>query len=111
MTRWTPIERGQVWDINLDPTVGTEIQKTRPCIVASSDFIGTLPLRVVVPITEWKSRYAKHHGWSNLLRMQVMAWSRLVRQMRCRYAALMKEGLSGVEGYSRLRRWMMLLLQ
>lgn len=60
MTRWTPIERGQVWDINLDPTVGTEIQKTRPCIVASSDFIGTLPLRVVVPITEWKSRYAKH---------------------------------------------------
>ena len=29
------VKRGEVWLINLDPTVGSEIQKTRPCVVVS----------------------------------------------------------------------------
>ena len=29
------VERGDVWLVALDPTVGSEIQKTRPCIVIS----------------------------------------------------------------------------
>lgn len=53
----TTISRGQVWDINLDPTTGAEMQKTRPCVVVSADTIGRLPLKVVVPITEWNERY------------------------------------------------------
>ncbi|GIV12952.1 MAG: hypothetical protein KatS3mg021_1234 [Fimbriimonadales bacterium] len=53
------MKRGEVWLINLDPTVGAEIQKTRPAVVVSVDAVGVLPLRVVVPITGWKERYAQ----------------------------------------------------
>jgi mRNA interferase MazF len=52
------VRRGEVWLINLDPTVGAEIQKTRPAVIVNDDAIGTLPLRVIVPITEWKEHYA-----------------------------------------------------
>ena len=40
------------------PTLGTEIRKTRPVIVISSDEIGILPIRLVAPITEWKTSFA-----------------------------------------------------
>lgn len=50
--------RGEVWLVNLDPTVGTEISKKRPCIIVNDDAIGILPLKVIVPITDWKERYA-----------------------------------------------------
>jgi mRNA interferase MazF len=49
--------RGKIWLVNLDPTVGAEIQKTRPTIVISSDYIGKLPLKLVVPITDWKDSF------------------------------------------------------
>ena len=29
------LSTGEIWLINLDPTVGSEIQKTRPCVVIS----------------------------------------------------------------------------
>ncbi len=29
------VKRGEVWLVNLDPTVGSEIQKIRPCVVIS----------------------------------------------------------------------------
>ena len=32
------IKRGEVWLANLDPTVGSEIQKTRPVLIVSNDF-------------------------------------------------------------------------
>ena len=31
-------KRGEIWLVNLDPTVGAEIQKTRPAIIISSDY-------------------------------------------------------------------------
>ena len=49
--------RGEVWQINLDPTIGAEIKKTRPAVIVSSDTIGILPLRVVIPLTDWKNHY------------------------------------------------------
>lgn len=51
------MRKGEVWLINLDPTVGAEIQKTRPIIIVSEDAFGILPLRVIVPLTDWKERY------------------------------------------------------
>jgi mRNA interferase MazF len=51
------MRRGEVWLINLDPTIGAEIQKTRPAIIVNEDAIGILPLRVIVPLTDWKERY------------------------------------------------------
>lgn len=50
--------RGEIWLINLDPTVGAEIKKIRPAVIVSDDAIGILPLKIIVPITEWKDHYA-----------------------------------------------------
>ena len=51
------MDRGEIWLINLDPTLGAEIRKTRPVVIVSSNAIGVLPLRVVVPLTDWKNHY------------------------------------------------------
>ena len=47
-------KRGEVWDIDLNRTKGQEINKTRPAVVISSDGVGKLRLRIVVPVTEWQ---------------------------------------------------------
>lgn len=52
------MRRGEVWLINLDPTVGAEIRKTRPAVIVNDDAVGILPLKVIVPVTGWKDRYA-----------------------------------------------------
>jgi len=52
------MHRGEVWLVKLNPTVGTEISKTRPCIIVNNDAVGILPLKVIVPITDWKDSYA-----------------------------------------------------
>ena len=41
--------RGESWRVRLNPTEGDEIQKARPCLIVSSDHVGKLRLRVVVP--------------------------------------------------------------
>ena len=51
------ISRGDVWLVNLDPTVGDEIRKVRPAAVVSRDAVGILALRVIVPITAWQDRF------------------------------------------------------
>ena len=51
------MQKGEIWLINLNPTVGAEIRKTRPAIIVNEDAVGVLPLRVIVPLTEWKERY------------------------------------------------------
>ena len=51
-------KRGEVWDVDFDPPRGSEIGKKRPAVVISEDAIGRLPLRIVVPITQWTARYA-----------------------------------------------------
>jgi mRNA interferase MazF len=51
------MKQNEVWLINLDPTVGAEIKKTSPAIIVSDNSLGKLPLRVIVPITDWKEKY------------------------------------------------------
>ena len=46
------VKRGEVYWVNLDPTVGTEIKKTRPCLIVSPDDLNTiLPRVIVAPLT------------------------------------------------------------
>ena len=46
------MKRGEVWLAALDPTVGSEIRKTRPCVVASPDELNVeLRTAIVVPMT------------------------------------------------------------
>ena len=51
------MRQGEIWEINLSPTVGAEIKKKRPAVIINDDTIGILPLKVIVPITEWKDRF------------------------------------------------------
>jgi mRNA interferase MazF len=60
------MNRGEIWLVNLEPTIGEEIKKTRRVVIVSSDEIGILKLRVVVPLTEWKDHY-KGSPWMTQL--------------------------------------------
>lgn len=51
-------KRGEIWRVNFDPTIGTEIKKTRPAVVISSDAVGKLPIKLIAPITDWKDYFA-----------------------------------------------------
>ena len=53
------MKKGAVWHVNLDPAMGAEIKKTRPCIILNSDTIGRLPLKIIAPVTEFKEHYRK----------------------------------------------------
>lgn len=43
-----------IYLVDLNPTIGAEMQKIRPCIVVSNNDIGILPLKVVVPFIGYK---------------------------------------------------------
>ncbi|MBI5591866.1 MAG: type II toxin-antitoxin system PemK/MazF family toxin [Deltaproteobacteria bacterium] len=46
-------KRGDVYWANLDPTMGAEIKKTRPCVIISPDAANRSgPLVIVAPITK-----------------------------------------------------------
>ena len=81
--------RGQIWLVNLDPTIGSEIKKSRPCVVVSPpemhDHVRTL---IVAPITT-KSRPAPfrvavtHAGKKGLIlldQLRAIDKARLVRK-------------------------------
>lgn len=40
--------RGEVWWVRLDPTLGSEIAKTRPCVILSGNIYNNLRRTVVV---------------------------------------------------------------
>ncbi|GAA3967136.1 type II toxin-antitoxin system PemK/MazF family toxin [Hymenobacter antarcticus] len=52
------MKQSEFWLINLDPTIGSEISKTRPAIIVNDNTLGRLPLKIVVPLTDWKDRYS-----------------------------------------------------
>lgn len=64
------VKRGEVWLVNLDPTVGSKIQKTRPCVIISSpemnDYLRTA---IVAPMTTGSRltsfRIPVRHGGKN----------------------------------------------
>jgi mRNA interferase MazF len=43
--------RGEIWLVNLDPTVGSEVRKTRPCVVISPPEFERLRTVIVAPMT------------------------------------------------------------
>ena len=46
------MKRGEVWLVALDPTIGTEIQKTRPCLIVSPpEMHDHLRAVIVAPMT------------------------------------------------------------
>jgi mRNA interferase MazF len=53
-----PVVRGDVYLVELNPTRGREIQKTRPCVVVSPDELNEhLRTFIVAPLTTGSHRY------------------------------------------------------
>ena len=51
-------KRGEVYLVNLDPVIGSEIAKTRPCLVVSPDVLNSRFATVIVaPLTSTEKPY------------------------------------------------------
>ena len=68
METFISIKQGEIWMVDFFPKVGSEITKLRPAIVVSHNEIGRLPLKTIVPITDWKNNYA-YYPW--MLKIEV----------------------------------------
>ncbi len=59
------VERGEIYLVNLDPTIGSEVKKTRPCVVVSpnemNQYIRTI---VIAPMTTKQRNYKSRVGVS-----------------------------------------------
>ena len=82
--------RGEIWLVNLDPTVGSEIQKTRPWVIVSpAEMHDHLRTVIVAPMTS-QSRSAPfrvaatHGGVQGLIlldQMRAVDKTRLVKRL------------------------------
>lgn len=55
-------KRGDIYWVNLDPTIGAEIKKTRPCVIISPDSANRGgPLIIVAPITKVQGEKVYFH--------------------------------------------------
>ena len=54
------LRRGMVIDLNLEPSVGSETGKTRPCVVVTNDdYNARVPVIQVTPLTMWTEKKAR----------------------------------------------------
>ena len=84
------VSRFDVYLITLDPTRGSEIRKTRPCLVVSPDEMNRhLRTVIVAPMTtkgrDYPSRvpveFQNRHGWVVLDQLRTIDRTRLVRRL------------------------------
>ena len=98
--------RGEIWLVNLDPTVGSEIRKTRPCVVVSpAEMHDHLRTVIVAPMTT-KSRTAPfrigvtHGGKKGLIlldQMRVVDKARLAKKLGAVSAKTLTSTLSRLQ--------------
>ncbi len=96
------LRRGDVWLVSFDPSLGGEVQKTRPAVILSNDTANALLNRVqVVPISSQVSRLYPAEAYVDVAgeRRKAMAdqittisKQRLLRQL----GTLSKENLEAV---------------
>ncbi len=51
-------KRGEIWLVDLNPTIGQELQKTRPVVVINAEIFNPIPLRIIIPITSWQEKFS-----------------------------------------------------
>jgi mRNA interferase MazF len=93
--------RGDVHLVRLDPTLGSEIQKTRPCLVVSPDELNDhLRTVIVAPMTTagrvypWRvpCRFQRRSGFVALDQLRTVDAERLVRRL----GRLQPQGITAV---------------
>ena len=99
------VRRGEIWLAALDPTIGAEIQKTRPCVVVSPaemhDFLRTV---TVAPMTTGSRlaayriplRFRGKDGLILLDQMRSLDRQRLVRRLGAVTGATLRLTLAAV---------------
>ena len=101
-----PPRRGEIWLAALDPTLGSEIQKTRPCVVVSPPemndhlrtmvvapmTIGSHPAPFRIPIT-----FQRKHGLILLDQLRTLDRQRLVKRLGIANAATLAKVLEGLQ--------------
>lgn len=104
--------RGEVWLVQLDPTRGQEIQKTRPAIVVSSNLFRTIPMRIIIPVTTWQLKFQSRpfmvpilktsqngldvDSAGNVLQVRSVTTERFVERLGSVSAEILKEILAGL---------------
>ena len=98
------IKRGEVYWVNLDPTVGTEIRKARPALIISPDDMNAaLPRVTIAPLT--------NQGQPLGCRPQLTFDGRPARILLDQIRTIDKQRLSGKLGEIELQIWHPLLLE
>jgi len=83
------IKRYEIYLVKLNPTVGSEIQKTRPCIVISPNEMNVLKTVIVAPMTSKgfdfifrpKIKFEKKDGLVLLDQIRAVDKTRLVKKL------------------------------
>ena len=84
------VARGEIWRVNLDPTLGSEIRKSRPCVVVSPPEIHDHMRTVIIAPMTSKGRPAPfrvavtHGGVTGLIlldQMRAVDKTRLTEKM------------------------------
>ncbi|HXJ44254.1 MAG TPA: type II toxin-antitoxin system PemK/MazF family toxin [Bryobacteraceae bacterium] len=98
-----PPEQGEVWLVELDPTVGSEIQKTRPCAVVSpAEMNRYLRTVIVAPLTTADRPYPvripvlfrRKRGQVALDQIRTVDKMRLMKKLGILDPATLRESLS-----------------
>ncbi|MEC7217662.1 MAG: type II toxin-antitoxin system PemK/MazF family toxin [SAR324 cluster bacterium] len=93
------IHRFEVWWVNLEPTKGSEIRKTRPCVIISPDELAALKTVIVAPMTsqgfDFPSRisceFAEKQALILLDQMRAVDKDRLLEKMGILEASVQKK--------------------
>ena len=96
------IHRFEVWWVNLEPTKGSEIRKTRPCVIISPDELAALKTVIVAPMTsqgfDFPSRisceFAEKQALILLDQMRAVDKDRLLEKMGTPEASVQKKVIS-----------------
>jgi mRNA interferase MazF len=105
-------KRGEIWLVDLNPTRGQEIQKTRPVVIISSDLFNPIAIRIAIPITSWQEKFGDrpfmvridanpHNGLNqdsagNLLQIRSLSTERFIRKLGKVADEILQELLSGL---------------
>ena len=84
------INQYDIYLINLDPTIGHEIQKTRPCLIISPDEMNSsIQTIIIAPMTTKSHKYLtripitfqKKSGWIVLDQIRTVDRKRLIKKL------------------------------
>ena len=98
------VKRGEVYWVNLDPTIVTKIKKTRPALIVSPDDMNAaLPRVIIAPLTS--------QGQALGCRPEIQFAGKPARILLDQLRSVDKRRLAGKMGEIELEKWHSVLLE